>query len=97
MIERLDAAFVDQLVPELRAAGVDIISWDDTTLDERAELERIYESRMFPVLTPLAVDPGHPFPYISDLAHCRSPSTLPTPKPVIDALLASRFPTSSPA
>lgn len=68
MIERLDEAFVDRLVPELRAAGVEIISWEDTTLDERAELDRIYESRMFPVLTPLAVDPGHPFPYISDLA-----------------------------
>jgi len=68
MIERLDVAFVDRLVPELRAAGVAIISWNDTTLDERVELDHIFESRMFPVLTPLAVDPGHPFPYISDLA-----------------------------
>lgn len=68
MIEQLDAAFVDHLVPELRAAGVEIVDWDDTTPEERAKLDDFYEERMFPVLTPLAVDPGHPFPYISDLA-----------------------------
>ncbi len=68
MIERLDTAFVDHLVPELRAAGVALIGWDETTADERVELDRIYDERIFPVLTPLAVDPGHPFPYISDLA-----------------------------
>jgi polyphosphate kinase len=68
MIERLDDAFIDHLVPELRVAGVEIIGWDDTTADERAVLDHFFEDRMFPVLTPLAVDPGHPFPYISDLA-----------------------------
>ena len=68
MIERLDGAFVDHLVPELRAAGVEIIGWEDTTPAERADLDDFYAERMFPVLTPLAVDPGHPFPYISDLA-----------------------------
>ena len=68
MIERLDDAFVDHLVPELRAAGVEIIGWEDTTPAERADLDDFYAERMFPVLTPLAVDPGHPFPYISDLA-----------------------------
>ncbi len=68
MIHRLDIAFVDKLVPELAAAGVEVISWEETTAEERVELGRIYEERIFPVLTPLAVDPGHPFPYISDLA-----------------------------
>jgi polyphosphate kinase len=68
MIERLDETFVDHLVPELKAAGVEILSWDDTTTEERSALDRIYDERIFPVLTPLAVDPGHPFPYISDLA-----------------------------
>ncbi len=67
-VDRIDGAFVDQLVPELRDAGIDIISWDDVTDDERAELDDWFDERVFPVLTPLAVDPGHPFPYISDLA-----------------------------
>jgi len=67
-VDRVDAAFVDQLVPELSAAGISIISWADVTEDERAELDEWFDERVFPVLTPLAVDPGHPFPYISDLA-----------------------------
>jgi len=67
-VDRVDAAFVDQLVPELSAAGISIISWADVTDDERVELDGWFDERVFPVLTPLAVDPGHPFPYISDLA-----------------------------
>jgi len=67
-VDRVDGAFVDQLVPELRAAGIDVISWADMTDDERADLDEWFDDRVFPVLTPLAVDPGHPFPYISDLA-----------------------------
>jgi polyphosphate kinase len=67
-VDRMDATFVDELVPELRAAGIDIISWSDVSDDERAELDGWFDERVFPVLTPLAVDPGHPFPYISDLA-----------------------------
>jgi polyphosphate kinase len=68
LIERADEVFVDQLVPELRAVGVDIIDWSAVTEDEREALDGWFEERVFPVLTPLAVDPGHPFPYISDLA-----------------------------
>ncbi len=68
LVERLDAAFLDRLVPELRAEGIDIVSYEDTTLDEQRSLDTFYDERVFPVLTPLAVDPGHPFPYISDLA-----------------------------
>lgn len=68
LIDRIDSVFVDHLVPELREAGVDIISWSDVTTDERELLDGWFEERVFPVLTPLAVDPGHPFPYISDLA-----------------------------
>jgi polyphosphate kinase len=67
-VDRIDSAFVDRLVPELRAAGIDIVSWDDVTDDERVDLDGWFDERVFPVLTPLAVDPGHPFPYISDLA-----------------------------
>ena len=67
-VDGVDTVFVDQLVPELAAADIAIISWADVTDDERAELDDWFDERVFPVLTPLAVDPGHPFPYISDLA-----------------------------
>ncbi|MFT6291603.1 MAG: polyphosphate kinase [Ilumatobacter sp.] len=67
-IDRLDEAFVDRLVPDLAAAGVAIIHYGDLTADEVAALDGWYDDRVYPVLTPLAVDPGHPFPYISDLA-----------------------------
>ena len=68
MVERIDAVFVDRLVPELRDHGVALISWDEVTSEECIELDAWFDERVFPVLTPLAVDPGHPFPYISDLA-----------------------------
>jgi polyphosphate kinase len=65
---RQDAVFLDQLVPGLAAAGVAIVSWDELDKDERKALGEEFLERMFPVLTPLAVDPSHPFPYISDLS-----------------------------
>ncbi len=79
-VERRDETYLDQLVPELAANGVHIIDYADTTIDERRALDELYDERVFPVLTPLAVDPGHPFPYISDLAlslavHVADPET----------------------
>jgi len=68
LVARLDEAFVDRLVPELAAVGVEIVDYSDLTSDEIASLDLWFEDRVYPVLTPLAVDPGHPFPYISDLA-----------------------------
>ena len=67
-VDRLDHAFVDRLVPALADAGVAIIHHADLTEEEVAALDVWYAERVYPVLTPLAVDPGHPFPYISDLA-----------------------------
>ncbi len=67
-VERLDVAFVDRLVPELSAVGVEIVDYADLSDDEKSALDDWYADRVYPVLTPLAVDPGHPFPYISDLA-----------------------------
>jgi len=68
MIARQEEIFVEQLLPQLAAAGIDIVSWARLSDDDRAEMREFYEQRIFPVLTPLAVDPGHPFPYISNLA-----------------------------
>ena len=61
------ASFAD-LVPQLRAAGVIIASWDELNEVDQAALTVVFEEGIFPVLTPLAVDPGHPFPYISNLS-----------------------------
>ena len=58
----------DELLPALRAEGVHLIEDADVTSKERAYLDRVFEDLVFPVLTPLAVDPAHPFPYISNLS-----------------------------
>ena len=68
LVARQEEVFLDELVPALAAAGVEIISWKDVSSAEEERLIEIYEQRIFPVLTPLAVDPSHPFPYISNLA-----------------------------
>jgi polyphosphate kinase len=63
-----EQVLLGQLLPQLQRAGVEILDWSDLEVDDRKHLAEIYEQRIFPVLTPLAVDPAHPFPYISNLA-----------------------------
>src|SRR5262245_8555272 len=53
---------------DLAAADIHLVDWDDLPADDRGYCERIFEERVLPVLTPLAVDPAHPFPYISNLS-----------------------------
>ncbi|TCK20871.1 RNA degradosome polyphosphate kinase [Pseudonocardia endophytica] len=60
--------FLEEVRPELDAAGVHIRRWDDLTDAERLRLSDYFSEHVFPVLTPLAVDPAHPFPYISGLS-----------------------------
>jgi polyphosphate kinase len=60
--------FLEQVQPELAAEGIQLLSADDLGPQERDHLRKHFEERVFPVLTPLAVDPGHPFPFISDLS-----------------------------
>lgn len=57
--------FRDALMPALRKENILIMKWEDLTLGEQEHLSKIYRRLIFPVLTPLAVDPAHPFPYIS--------------------------------
>lgn len=57
------------LVPELREAGIHIVDFADLDESQQAALATYYETRVFPVLTPLAFDPGRPFPHISNLSH----------------------------
>jgi polyphosphate kinase len=65
---RIDDIYCQQIVPELAKAGVEICTWETINEAERVELLTAFERDIFPVLTPLAVDPGHPFPYISNLS-----------------------------
>ena len=60
--------FIDVLEPALVAKGISIAKWSELTDEERAALKTQYQNQIFPVLTPLAVDPAHPFPYISGLS-----------------------------
>ncbi|GAB3793711.1 RNA degradosome polyphosphate kinase [Nocardioides ungokensis] len=57
-----------ELVPELADAGIQLVRWDDLDREEQKYCKRLFRDRVFPVLTPLAVDPAHPFPYISGLS-----------------------------
>ncbi|MBF6146661.1 RNA degradosome polyphosphate kinase [Nocardia nova] len=60
--------FLDQVRPALADEGIAIIGWADLDDDERRRLSGYFLDQVFPVLTPLAVDPAHPFPYISGLS-----------------------------
>ncbi|TSD57668.1 RNA degradosome polyphosphate kinase [Aeromicrobium piscarium] len=60
--------FTSSLVPALAAEGIGLVTWADLDADERERLGEFYRERVFPILTPLAVDPAHPFPYISGLS-----------------------------
>jgi polyphosphate kinase len=68
LVERQDRIFADDLVPALAAAGIVLVRWDELDDPDRAHLGRYFERQVFPILTPLAVDQAHPFPYISDLS-----------------------------
>ena len=59
---------MNELFPPLAEHGVVICRWEDLTHEERVNMQQFFERQLFPVLTPLAVDPSHPFPYISDLS-----------------------------
>jgi len=60
--------FATQVRPELEAHGIRILTWADLTDGEQHRMHELFTERIFPVLTPLAVDPSHPFPYISGLS-----------------------------
>ncbi|WP_019854906.1 RNA degradosome polyphosphate kinase [Actinopolyspora mortivallis] len=68
LVEKLDRVFLDELLPELEANGIRILNWAQLEDEDKAHLTRYFQDHVFPVLTPLAVDPAHPFPYISGLS-----------------------------
>ena len=68
LMEKLSRIFLDELVPELEEQGIRIVSWADLDAADQRKLTDYFQDQIFPVLTPLAVDPAHPFPYISGLS-----------------------------
>jgi polyphosphate kinase len=60
--------FADQLLPALAEAGITLTCWEQLPSAEQQRLHGYFRAQVFPVLTPLAVDPAHPFPYISGLS-----------------------------
>ena len=68
LVERQARVFRDEVVPALAEVGIELVRWDDLDREEQKTCKRLFRDRVFPVLTPLAVDPAHPFPYISGLS-----------------------------
>ncbi|CAB4670341.1 MAG: RNA degradosome polyphosphate kinase [Actinobacteria bacterium] len=68
LIDRKTKCFHDDIHLRLSKEGVNIVRWDELTEEERELATEIFNNQIFPVLTPLAIDPSHPFPYISGLS-----------------------------
>ena len=60
--------FREEIIPQLKAAGINVASYQSPPQHEKEALDRYFMEKVFPVLTPLAVDRSHPFPYISPLS-----------------------------
>ncbi len=68
LMARHSRCFADDVAPALAKAGIQFVRWADLDDVERERMRDYFRDQVFPVLTPLAVDPAHPFPYISGLA-----------------------------
>lgn len=68
LVERHAHCFLGDVQPELEGEGIRIVRWGALPTPEQDRLHRYFREQVFPVLTPLAVDPAHPFPYISGLS-----------------------------
>ncbi len=68
LMARHAACYQQDVAPELAEQGIHLIRWPELTEKEQSRLGTLFRQQIFPVLTPLAVDPAHPFPYISGLS-----------------------------
>ncbi|MCX3062169.1 RNA degradosome polyphosphate kinase [Streptomyces sp. GXMU-J5] len=68
LMARHAACYQEEIAPALADEGIHIVRWHELTDKEQSRLYSLYMQQIFPVLTPLAVDPAHPFPYISGLS-----------------------------
>ncbi|CAB4865745.1 MAG: RNA degradosome polyphosphate kinase [Actinobacteria bacterium] len=68
LVERQSQTLHGDIIPKLKVHGIEFLHWGDLDEAERSYVSKLFQDRIFPVLTPLAVDPSHPFPYISGLS-----------------------------
>ncbi|MEI7541400.1 MAG: RNA degradosome polyphosphate kinase, partial [Actinomycetes bacterium] len=68
LMARQSRVFHEEIEPLLKNEGIEFVHWDQLDDTERGYVTKLFHDRIFPVLTPLAVDPSHPFPYISGLS-----------------------------
>ena len=68
LVDRQSTVLHKDIVPKLKDEGIEFLQWSDLNETERDYVGKLFHDRIFPVLTPLAVDPSHPFPYISGLS-----------------------------
>jgi len=64
----IDSLVTKELIPALAEEQIEIVAYDTLEATDRDHIDFVFETEIFPVLTPLAVDPSHPFPFISDLS-----------------------------
>ncbi len=68
LLKTLDRFWMDEIIPELNKNNIHLFSYENLNEDEKEKLTEYFKKEIFPVLTPLAFDPGRPFPYISNLS-----------------------------
>lgn len=68
LVDRQSDVFHKDILVKLKNEGIEFVHWDDLNENELTYVSKLFQDRIFPVLTPLAVDPSHPFPYISGLS-----------------------------
>ena len=68
LVARQSKVLNDEILPELKKHGIEFVKWEQLDETESSYVAKLFQDRIFPVLTPLAVDPTHPFPYISGLS-----------------------------
>lgn len=68
LLEQAQECFRNELIPALGEAGIKFLQWGDLSREQMAQMTSYFHANIFPVLTPLGVDPGHPFPHISNLS-----------------------------
>src|SRR5690606_952568 len=68
LLKTLDNYWMNEIIPSLKENNINLVSLEDLSESDKASLTEYFKKEIFPVLTPLAFDPGRPFPYISNLS-----------------------------